>query len=56
MATSAPMATSAIFSQKEKVTSSRTGSPITMRIPVTSRSHSAPVSQGPKRFVVWRSV
>ena len=50
------MATSAIFSQNENVTSSRTGSPITIRIPVASSSQSEPVSQGPKRLVVWRSV
>ena len=49
-------ATSVIFSQNENVTSSRTGSPTTIRTPVASSSQSDPVSQGPNRRVVCCSV
>jgi len=49
-------ATRNIFNQNEKVTSSRTGSPMTIRIPVTNISHNPPVSHGPNRLVVCRRV
>ena len=50
------MATRNIFAQNEKVTSSRTGSPITIKIPVTTIKYNPPVSHGPNRAVVCRSV
>ena len=49
-------ATKNIFNQNEKVTSSRTGSPITINKPVVNCTHNAAVNQGPKRLMVCRSV
>ena len=56
MAMTALTAARNIFSQNENVTSSRTGSPTTIRIPVASISHKEAVSQGPNRLVVCRKV
>jgi hypothetical protein len=41
--------TSAIFSQNEKASSSRAGSPSTINAPVSSRTTNDAASHGPKR-------